>query len=168
MSAALEEGGAQFDDMRASDIAEVSAIEAATYPFPWTAGIFRDCLRARYRCRVLRDPAGIVAYGIVSTEAREAHILNLCVREALRRCGYGRRMLAHLLDLAIAAGARRVWLEVRRSNEAAVGLYSAAGFVEVGVRRDYYRSVDRAHGASRGVREDALVLALGLDDGEPR
>ncbi len=158
MSAALEEASVSFDDMRVSDVAEVSAIEAETYPFPWTAGIFRDCLRAAYRCRVLRDPHGIVVYGIVSAEAREAHILNLCVRSALRRCGYGRRMLAHLLELALAAGARRVWLEVRRSNAAAVALYDAAGFVEVGVRRDYYRAP--------GGREDALVLALGLDPGE--
>lgn len=166
MSAVLEPGGARFDDMGASDVAEVTAIEAATYPFPWTAGIFRDCLRAGYRCRVLRDTGGIIAYGIVSWEAREAHILNLCVREALRRCGYGRHMLRHLLELAADAGARRVWLEVRRSNAAAVALYSAAGFVQVGVRRDYYRSTEGWRGG--GGREDALVLALGLDDGEPR
>lgn len=154
MSAALDEMLAQFADMRESDVADVSAIEIETYPFPWTAGIFRDCLKANYRCRVLRLGGAIAAYGIIALEAGEAHILNLCVRPRLRDRGWGRCMLSHLLELARVAGAARAWLEVRRSNVAAMGLYGAAGFVEVGVRRGYYRAADG--------REDALVFALDL------
>ncbi|CAN5119305.1 ribosomal protein S18-alanine N-acetyltransferase [soil metagenome] len=159
MSAAIANTGFAFGDMRAGDISEIASIEAESYEFPWTAGIFRDCLKASYRCRVLRDAGGIVAYGILSAEGQEAHILNLCVRSPLQRCGYGRRMLAHLLEFAVAAGCRRVWLEVRRSNRPAVRLYRAAGFEHVGIRRGYYRAP--------GGREDALVLALGLDAGDP-
>jgi len=157
VSAALGESRARLADMHAGDVAEIAAIEAGSYDFPWTAGIFRDCLKAGYRCRVLRRDGAIVAYGIVSLEAGEAHILNLCVRPQWRGCGWGRYMLDHLLELAVAAAARRVWLEVRRSNAAAMGLYGAAGFATAGIRRHYYRKV--------GGREDALVLALDLAAG---
>ena len=36
--------------MRALDVAEVVAIEHASYQFPWSEGIFRDCLRVGYTC----------------------------------------------------------------------------------------------------------------------
>ena len=39
--------------MRAADVLEVVAIERASYQFPWSEGIFRDCLRVGYICRVI-------------------------------------------------------------------------------------------------------------------
>jgi ribosomal-protein-alanine N-acetyltransferase len=160
VSAALGETGAHLEDMCVSDVPEIAGIEARSYDFPWPDGIFSDCLKAGYRCRVLRRDGEIIAYGIVSIAAGEAHILNLCVCPLWRGYGWGRHMLDHLLDLAIAAAAGRVWLEVRRSNAAAMGLYGAAGFEVAGIRRGYYR-------AAAG-REDALVLALDIGDGRAR
>ena len=39
--------------MRAADVPEVVEIERASYQFPWSEGIFRDCLRVGYLCRVI-------------------------------------------------------------------------------------------------------------------
>ena len=39
--------------MQEGDLEQVAALEAAAYPYPWTWGIFRDCLRAGYGCWVL-------------------------------------------------------------------------------------------------------------------
>src|SRR5204863_101321 len=70
--------------MRAGDVADVVAIERASYQFPWSEGIFRDCLRVGYVCRVLTVARQAIAYGVMSIGAGEAHILNLCLSEAYR------------------------------------------------------------------------------------
>ncbi len=52
--------------MRATDVAEVVAIERASYQFPWSEGIFRDCLRVGYLCRVATVDRQVLAYGVMS------------------------------------------------------------------------------------------------------
>lgn len=140
--------------MTEADVAEVFAVERASYQFPWSEGIFRDCLRVGYVCRVLALESRVLGYGVMSVGAGEAHILNLCVSDAYRCRGLGRRMLAYLLERGAAAGMGEAFLEVRPSNTAAIRLYQAIGFEQVGMRRGYYQAV--------GGREDAAVLRLTL------
>ncbi len=141
--------------MQVEDLDMVAALESHISPGPWTWGIFRDCLQAGYDAWVLEDDAGVVAaFGVLSTGAAEAHILNLGVAPALRRRGLGRRMLRHLLCRARQLGAQRAFLEVRVSNVGAQSLYRSQGFHEIGVRLNYYRNAEG--------REDALVLSLSL------
>jgi ribosomal-protein-alanine N-acetyltransferase len=140
--------------MRVEDVEEVMQIEAAAYPFPWTHGIFRDCLRVGYSCWLIEQAGKVVAYGIMSSAVGEAHILNICVDESLRRQGYGRAMLEHLIDLAQQHSNEMCLLEVRPSNISAVALYHDYGFNEVGTRKDYY--------PDHNGREDAIILALNL------
>jgi [ribosomal protein S18]-alanine N-acetyltransferase len=136
--------------MRVTDVGEVVAIERASYQFPWSEGIFRDCLRVGYVCRVVTTDRLVVAYGVMSFGAGEAHILNLCVDGAHRCRGVGRRLLGSLIERAGAARMSEAFLEVRPSNTAAIRLYLALGFEQVGMRRGYYQAV--------GGREDAAVL----------
>jgi ribosomal-protein-alanine N-acetyltransferase len=144
----------RFRAMMASDIPGVGAVERASYQFPWSEGIFRDCLRVGYLCRVAEQDGEVVAYGIVAMGAGEAHVLNLCVAEGVRGRGIGRRMLMLLIERSVQAGVQDVFLEVRPSNLHAIALYQSFGFIEVGRRRDYYQAI--------GGREDALVLKLSL------
>jgi ribosomal-protein-alanine N-acetyltransferase len=141
--------------MQEADIAAVLRIERASYAFPWTEGIFRDCLRVHYTCRIAELSAATVGYGILSVAAGEAHLLNLCVADAYRCRGIGRRLLAHLLLAAGAAGAREAFLEARPSNTSAIRLYQSLGFAQIGMRRGYYQSIDG--------REDAIVLKRRID-----
>ncbi len=136
------------------DIRAVVAIERAAYPFPWSEGIFRDCLRVGYVCRVACVDDEVIAYGVMSIGAGEAHILNLCVDAHFRCRGVGRQLLRYLLERARAAGMGAAFLEVRPSNTAAIRLYQSLGFEQVGIRRGYYQAV--------GGREDAAVLKLAL------
>jgi len=85
----------------------VMAIERAAYEFPWTEGIFRDCLRVGYCCWVLEEAGRLRGYGIMSVGAGEAHLLNLCIAPEAQRRGLGRRLLRHLLALARGWRARR-------------------------------------------------------------
>jgi ribosomal-protein-alanine N-acetyltransferase len=146
----------KFRAMTPGDVAAVGVLERAAYPFPWSEGIFRDCIRVGYLCRVAELDGQVVAYGIVAMGAGEAHILNLCVRDDLRSRGVGRQMLALLLERAREAGVGEAFLEVRPTNGLAISLYQSFGFVQVGLRRGYYQ-------AAQG-REDALVLKLALAD----
>jgi ribosomal-protein-alanine N-acetyltransferase len=147
----------KFRAMVPADIPSVGAVERDSYAFPWSEGIFRDCLRVGYLCRVAELEGGVVAYGVVAMGAGEAHILNLCVRPDLRGHGVGRQMLMLLLERARQAGMTETFLEVRPSNRLAIALYQSVGFVQVGLRRGYYQ-------AEQG-REDALVLRLDLTEG---
>jgi ribosomal-protein-alanine N-acetyltransferase len=104
---------------------------------------------------VYRDNNEILAYGLVSVAANEAHILNLCVSPHAQGQGLGKRMLHKLMQLAEARDADCVFLEVRVSNSIAQNLYEQEGFNRIGVRKGYYPS-------SEG-REDALVYAKALN-----
>ena len=140
--------------MRGSDIPDVVSIERASYQFPWSEGIFRDCLRVGYVCRVVTVNRQVMGYGVMSFGAGEAHILNLCVGESYRCRGVGRRLLSVLIERASSGGMAEAFLEVRPSNTAAIRLYLSLGFEQVGMRRGYYQ-------AANG-REDAAVLRRAL------
>ncbi len=140
--------------MAESDVSDVIAVERASYQFPWSESIFRDCLRVGYVCRVVIINDTIIGYGVMSVGAGEAHVLNLCIGEPHRCRGVGKRLLTYLIERGTTAGMSEAFLEVRPSNTAAIRLYLAAGFEQVGMRRGYYQAV--------GGREDAAVLKLAL------
>ncbi len=145
---------ASLRPMREADLDAVLEIELRAYPFPWTRGIFLDCLRADYPSWVLQRDGDIIGYGMLSLAAGEAHVLNVCTAPEEQGQGHGRRLLRALLQLVRARGAQRVFLEVRPSNTAAIALYHDEGFNEIGRRPRYYPA---KHG-----REDALVMAKEL------
>lgn len=140
--------------LRQEDLDPVAALEAESYEFPWSRGIFADCLRAGHPCWVLWVDGAIAGYGILSIAAGEAHILNLCIGPAWRGQGLGRRLLMRLIDVIRWSGAERVFLEVRPSNPNAKTLYETIGFTEIGRRPRYY--------PAREGREDAIVMELVL------
>jgi [ribosomal protein S18]-alanine N-acetyltransferase len=144
----------RFRPMTLADVAGVVAVERASYQFPWSEGVFRDCIRVGYLCRVVESVGEVAGYGIMSYGAGEAHILNVCIRMDLRGAGVGRRLMDFLLERARSAQMEDVFLEVRPSNPTAIRLYERLGFTRVGVRKGYYQ-------AAAG-REDAWVYKLVL------
>lgn len=147
-------GATVLRPMREDDLDAVMAIELRAYPFPWSRGIFRDCLRAGHPAWLLQCDEEVVGYGVLSMAADEAHVLNVCTAPHAQGRGHGRRLLRALLRVARSAGVLRVFLEVRPSNPGALELYRAEGFTEIGRRPRYYP----AHNG----REDAIVMALEL------
>ena len=154
MSAALEPWPPRIRPMNDADLVAVVDIERRAYTYPWSKGIFVDCLRLPYVCEILEENGQVAGYGVMALAADEAHLLNLCMDAPVRGHGLGGYMLDHLLRRATGEGARVVYLEVRPSNADAIALYRRAGFSRIGVRRNYYRAA--------GGREDALVLARNL------
>lgn len=140
--------------MRPVDLNAVLEVERASYEFPWTRAIFRDCLRVGYHCFVYETSAGLAGHGIVSVAAEECHLLNICVHPDYQRRGLGRALVNFLLMFSRRQGAKVALLEVRVSNSGAYKLYTQLGFDEIGIRKDYYPA---RHG-----REDAIILARDL------
>jgi ribosomal-protein-alanine N-acetyltransferase len=127
MVAILKDPYPALRTMTADDLEQVAAIEMSAYEYPWTHGIFRDCLRAGYDCIVLVHGIEVVGYGVLSAAAGEAHVLNVCVAPELQGRGHGRRLLHALLKLARGRGVARVFLEVRPSNAHAIALLPGQG-----------------------------------------
>lgn len=145
---------AQIRGMQPTDLKSIAAVERAAYEYPWSLGIFRDCLLAGYYCLVLELDGRVMGYTIMSIAAAEAHVLNLCVHPDVQNLGYGRQLLNALLAKARDSKVDKVFLEVRPSNLVALSLYHSVGFEEVGIRPGYYQA---RHG-----REDAVILAATL------
>ncbi|MAA73713.1 MAG: ribosomal-protein-alanine N-acetyltransferase [Salinisphaeraceae bacterium] len=152
---ASPEAAFQVRRLVTEDVPAVLEIERQSYQYPWSEGIFRDCLRVGYRCFVATDLYGHVrGYSLLSVAVGEAHILNLCVHPDYRRLSIARLLLDQLVRQAVSENAESVMLEVRPSNKGAIRLYEGYGFKRIGRRKNYYP-------AASG-REDALLLAYFL------
>lgn len=143
--------------MTQADVDAVLGIERAVQAYPWTRGNFTDALTHGYVCRVDEQGGEIRGYAVLMPVLEEAELLNIGVASGHQRKGLGRAMLREILEIARAKNMRRVFLEVRSSDVAALALYRSTGFGEIGVRRDYYQNVSGC--------EDALVMACELMGG---
>lgn len=137
------------------DLDVVAENDAAAYEFPWSRGIFSDCLQADYPSWVAEDAKAVLTgHAVMTLAVGEAHILNVCVHPYYQGLGLGRALLQVLIDHALGEAASQMFLEVRASNAVALGLYDSLGFVRAGLRKGYYP-------AAQG-REDAVVLSRAL------
>ena len=136
------------------DAAELARLERSCFSHPWSEeqlayGLGTSALRALG----LRDAKGeLAAYCSFYCVAGEGEIVNIAVIPEQRRKGWGRALLAAVLQIAVEMGIHQMFLEVRRSNVAAIGLYASFGFERTGVRPRYYPDT----------KEDALVMTLEL------
>ena len=143
--------------MKDTDIAAVSRIEKLTHIQPWSENVLTDCYHSDYLCLVAEEndyQKELKGYIILSQVLDEAHLLNLCVSLKYQGFGLGRELTARGITEVVKRGARKMFLEVRRSNMRAIRLYESFGFSEIGIRTNYYQ------GSS--LSEDAVVMALVL------
>lgn len=143
-------------DLIAEELDLLYEIETASYPNPWPLDAFRRELKLPFSrilaARSSHEGPPLLGYCVLWVIRDEAHILNLAVHPDARRQGVASAMLRSGIDAARSAGARILYLEVRKSNDAAQNLYEGFGFKQVGVRPRYYEDN----------REDALVMLLEL------
>ena len=138
--------------MTSEDLAAVSQIDAACFEEPWPKNSFAYELTTDYSiCMVAATPeVGVVAAIVVWLIVDEAHIATIAVHPDAQGQGIGACLLAHALLAAHQRGAQTSMLEVRVSNLAAISLYHRFGYLQVGIRKNYYQNNN----------EDALLLDL--------
>ena len=138
------------------DLSQVAAIELDSFGDPWPKQSFEELLRSRaaiFLIATVAETKAIAGYVIALTVADLGEILNLAVARSERRQGLGGELLDAGMSAVEARGAREIFLEVRESNKAALGLYGSRGFAALSRRSRYYRNPV----------EDALVLRRAVE-----
>lgn len=155
MSACLENSVVTTRALGTADLDNVIRIEQESYPFPWTRGIFADCLRVGYSCWGIDHGDNFAGYSILTFGPEETHLLNLCIDQEYRGLGLGLQLLNWSIEKACKARSKIIFLEVRPSNKRAIEIYDRRGFQLIGQRPGYYPDQDG--------REDAYLMAMQLD-----
>ena len=139
---------------------QILRIERASFTDPWTRGMFESELdiEARGYARGATRRGQLVGYLFAVLIPDEAHVGNLAVAPEERRHGVAQELLDQLTKDAFEAGVRRVTLEVRASNHTARKFYYKNHFIDIAIRKNYYRSpVEDAIVMFRVLPEDPSV-----------
>ena len=135
--------------MTMNDVDGVAAVEAATFPTPWSRDAFASEMKnvaARYL--VAEKDGRVIGFAGAWIILDESHITNIAVYKEERGQGIGRKLTEGLMQYLSNLGAAYATLEVRKSNEVAQNLYKSLGFIKLGVRKRYYEDNG----------EDALIM----------
>ncbi|MEL7043556.1 MAG: ribosomal protein S18-alanine N-acetyltransferase [Pseudomonadota bacterium] len=140
----------------AADIASVSMLDRRLSPVFSDELAYRRLLGSQGLLVLADDGGELLGFAALSLVLDEASLLNLVVAEAARRRGCATKLLSYAATRLAARNVRRVLLEVRESNSAALALYTGCGFNEDGRRPAYYP------GAGGGEREAAILMSQSL------
>lgn len=146
------------------DLPKLLAIEARSHSAPWAEEHFLSELAKPYaRVLLLSDDetdervAGYIVYWVAFDECQ---ILNVTVDPEYRGLGFGRRLVGQAVREAIQKEMKRVTLDVRKSNEAAIHLYQACKFVISHVRKTFYSDGEDAYQMDLFLGEGAQLPEL--------
>lgn len=136
--------------MNIKDVDEAYEIEKSSFITPWSKKEFENEITqnkmAIYVVALIGDE--IVGYGGMWHVITEGHITNVAIKENYRKMGVGDLIVKHLIKIATEKEMIGLTLEVRVGNESAKKLYYKNGFVEEGIRKNYYEDTN----------EDAIIM----------
>ena len=135
------------------DLEEAYEIEVLTNPSPWSIDNFKSSFEVGHHGLVCKEDNKMLGFLIFSPIKPEAHLLSIAVIETQQYKGIGSLLLKSMISQCNAMGINQVFLEVRASNEKAIGFYQKYGFKKDAIRENYY---------SGDIPEDALLMSLGL------
>lgn len=136
-----------------NDLEEAYEIEVLTNPSPWSIDNFKSSFDVGHHGLVCKEDNKMLGFLIFSPIKPEAHLLSIAVIETQQYKGIGSLLLKSMISQCKAMGINQVFLEVRASNEKAIGFYQKYGFKKDAIRENYY---------SGDIPEDALLMSLGL------
>lgn len=142
-----------LQQLTASTIADVMALESKAHTHPWRLSSFEGCLKGRQQCWLAYVDDRLVGYIVFAHGGGDAEILNIVVAKEFQRRGIASCLIEYAVN-SLKEHAQMLFLEVRVSNHKAIELYAKEGFFEVGQRKNYYPT---ANG-----HEDALLMARQL------
>ena len=135
------------------DISLIADIERECFTTPETENTVREVIENPvYEAYVSELDGEIVGHTITMSSCGEEDILSVAVRPSCRRLGIGKMLMDNILQKAQTNGITDIFLEVRKSNIAAISLYERSGFEKVGERKNFYDLP----------REDAVLMKKSL------
>ncbi len=131
--------------LQSEDIAWLMRLEEEIFPDPWSRAAWETSFaRADFFGYALKEGETPVGFVCGTSLFEEGELLKIAVRQTERGQGYGKTLLAALLQEAKKRGAERVFLEVREGNTPARKLYEGNGFIPTRVRKNYYADGENA------------------------
>lgn len=122
-----------------NDVPFAALIERACFAEPWSLEVIRQSVSVpHFYGFVLEADGEMVGYACGSSLFEDAELMRIAVLPKCRGKGLGRLLLEGFIEGAVSRGAERMFLEVRASNEAALGLYLKSGFQKNRLRKRYY------------------------------
>lgn len=126
-------------EMQKADLSQVCVIEKENFSLPWSEKSFEDSMgREDTVFLVALQGEMVVGYVGCYCIAGEGEITNVAVKESHRKMGIGGTLLEELYKKGKSLDTTEFFLEVRKSNEAAISLYTRQGFVKEGIRKNFY------------------------------
>jgi len=151
-----DEDSFSFRPATEDDLPAILKIERQCYKIPWTEEAFRQELTKPFSSfLVVTDDATdsiIMGYIVFWPLFDESHILNVTVNPEWRGLGLAQRLVRHVISASLKKEMKRVFLEVRKSNTAAIALYQKLSFYIDHVKKSFYED-----------GEDAYFMVLYLD-----
>lgn len=145
----MELNNLEIRPMVTADIQDILVIEEESFSSPWSKNAFMSELKNQYAYYLVASIGDkLVAYIGAWLIFEEAHITTLAVAKEYRRQGIATLILEELFKDVRENQINKATLEVRVSNHKAKKLYLQEGFVEVGVRKNYYSDN----------KEDAVIM----------
>lgn len=144
-----------FREISLGDLDGIVQIERAVNPFPWGEEALRDTIASSGHHLMSLREGRAVGFLLSSFVLDEAQLLLIGVSPDWQGVGVGGQLLKELINRSQDQGRKLIYLEVRSGNERAIRLYRSLGFIDIGVRRDYYPGLVG--------REDAIVMSLQID-----
>lgn len=142
--------------MKEADVSAVAELELQCFSMPWSENSIRSELENELSLWLVAERDGVVCGYVGSqTVIDESDVMNVAVSETARGGGIASALMRQLMTELRAIGSEKLTLEVRASNMPARGLYAKFGFMQVGLRKNYYRDP----------KEDALILSISLKEG---
>ena len=143
----------RYEMMTADHVGQIAALEKLCFSDPWSENSVASELNNRLSVwLVALDGDAVAGYVGSQTVIDETDMMNIAVHPDYRRQGIGQELVERLCELLRERGSKGLLLEVRVSNGSAIALYEKLDFVQVGLRRNYYRNP----------KEDALILRKAL------
>jgi len=132
--------GTSIVDAGEEDIPRILEIEREAITPPWTHGaLLGEIYREDSFFAVVKVPvSGVQGFVILRRMGDDAELLQIAVDKAMRRHGLADQLMLAALRYSRENAPGSIFLEVRKSNEAAVALYKKHGFEPVRSRKDYY------------------------------
>ena len=140
-------------DWEEKDLPKLMALERACFTDVWTTEMMKNEYTRGGFCGVLAEDDGeIVGYLCGYSLFEDAELLKTAVLQTRRGEGIGGKMMDAFCEKATSQGAERIFLEVRVSNEPALGLYQSRGFEKTRIRKRYYPDGEDALEMKRELR----------------